>query len=343
MNTIQNSIAQLVEGQNLSATQMRATMMQIMTGQASDAQIGGFLVALRMKGETSEEISAGALVMRELAKGVSLDLPHMVDIVGTGGDGLKTFNISTCCCFVAAAAGAVVAKHGNRSVSSTCGSADLLEAAGVNLNLNSEQVAQCVRQIGLGFMFAPQHHNAMKYAIGPRREMAIRTIFNLLGPLTNPAGVRNQLLGVYDQKWLQPLTLALRQLGSDHVMVVHSADGLDEISIADETLVCELVDGRIANYRIQPEQFQLQRAPLEEICVSSVQESLQMVQAVLDNQPGAARDIVLLNAGAAIFCAGISQSLEQGICIARQVLADGLAKQKLQQLVQLSQQLAHQD
>ncbi len=336
---IQTAIAQIVEGKDLDATQMREVMMQIMTGGATDAQIGGFLIALRMKGETEAEIIGGAQVMRELATGVRVNQTQAVDIVGTGGDGLKTFNISTCACFVTAAADIVVAKHGNRSVSSSSGSADLLEAAGVNLNLNQQQVAECIDSIGLGFMFAPLHHSAMKHAIGPRKEMAVRTIFNLLGPLTNPAGVKNQLLGVFDHKWLQPLASALNQLGSEHVMVVHSEDGLDEISIAAQTQVCELKDGRIECYSITPEQFNLQRGKLEDIIVDSPQQSLQMVQSVLDNEGSSARDIVLLNAGAAIYCGGGSQSLEQGICIAKQVLADGLARQKLHELIAFTQQL----
>jgi len=222
---IKTAIAQVIDGKDLSKTDMQAVMNQIMTGNATAAQIGGFLVGLRMKGETVDEITAAATVMRELATAVEVTGEHIIDIVGTGGDGLQTFNISTTCCFVVAAAGGIVAKHGNRSVSSTSGSADLLEAAGVNLNLTNTQVAECIEQIGVGFMFAPLHHNAMKHAIGPRKEMAIRTIFNVLGPLTNPAGAPNQLLGVFSEQLLEPLAEVLKNLGGHHVMVVHSDDG----------------------------------------------------------------------------------------------------------------------
>ncbi|MFK5986287.1 MAG: anthranilate phosphoribosyltransferase [Pseudomonadota bacterium] len=333
---LKSAVALLVEGKNLEQQQMRDVMQQIMTGKATDAQIGALLVALRMKGETVDEITAAAGVMRELVTAVEISGKNIVDIVGTGGDGLKTFNISTTCCFVVAAAGATVAKHGNRSVSSTSGSADLLEAAGVNLNLSHQQVGQCIDKIQLGFMFAPLHHSAMKYTIGPRKELSIRTIFNLLGPLTNPAGVSNQLLGVFSAEWLEPLALALKNLGSNHVMVVHSDDGLDEISISATTQVCELKQGKIQRYQINPQQFGLNSSPLDELIVNSAEQSLDMVKSVLDNQPGAARDIVSLNSGAAIYCAGISDSLEQGIEKAQQIIADGLAKQKLQQLIEIS-------
>jgi len=333
---LKSAIAQVVEGNSLAQQQMRDVMTQIMTGKASDAQIGALLVALRMKGETVDEISAAASVMRELVTGVEVKGDHVVDIVGTGGDGLKTFNISTTCCFVAAAAGARVAKHGNRSVSSSSGSADLLEAAGVNLNLTHQHVGECIDKINLGFMFAPLHHNAMKHAIGPRKEMAIRTIFNLLGPLTNPAGANNQLLGVFSSSWLEPIAQSLKNLGSHHVMVVHSNDGLDEISISAPTQVCELKQGEILRYQIEPEQFGLQRAAMDELIVDSAEESLQMVNAVLENQPGAARDIVILNSGAAIYCAGLADDLATGVEKAEQVISKGLAKLKLHELIDIS-------
>ena len=333
---LKSAIAQLVEGKNLQQQQMRDVMNQIMTGKASDAQIGAVLVALRMKGETVDEISAAASVMRELVTGVEVKGDHVVDIVGTGGDGLKTFNISTTSCFVVAAAGARVAKHGNRSVSSSSGSADLLEAAGVNLNLTHQHVSECIERINLGFMFAPLHHNAMKHAIGPRKDLAIRSIFNLLGPLTNPAGANNQLLGVFSSNWLDPIAQSLKNLGSNHAMVVHSNDGLDEMSISAPTQVCELKEGEILRYQIEPEQFGLQRAALDDLIVNSVEESLQMVNKVLDNQPGAARDIVILNSGAAIYCAGLADNLTDGIQQAEQVLSKGLAKLKLQELIEIS-------
>ena len=244
------AIAAVIDHRDLNSRDMEEVMRLIMTGQATPAQIGGFLVGLRMKGETVEEIAAAARVMRELATHVHISGPHLVDTCGTGGDGASTFNISTASAIVTAAAGARVAKHGNRSISSSSGSADVLEAAGVRLDLDPEQVAACVDRVGVGFLFAPQHHSAMKYAIGPRREMRVRTLFNLLGPLTNPAGAPNQVLGVFSPLWVEPLARVLKQLGSEHVLVVHAEDGLDEISIAGPTRIAELKDGEITVYSI---------------------------------------------------------------------------------------------
>ncbi|MES9993480.1 MAG: anthranilate phosphoribosyltransferase, partial [Candidatus Thiodiazotropha sp.] len=315
-----------------------AVMRNIMTGNATPAQIGGFLVGLRMKEETVSEIAAAASVMRELASGVSIsDLDHTVDIVGTGGDASGTFNVSTACMFVAAAAGCHVAKHGNRSVSSKSGSADALEAAGIRLDLSPQQVEQCVREVGVGFMFAPGHHSAMKHAIGPRKEMGVRTIFNVLGPLTNPAGVPNQLLGVFDSELLEPLAEVLQRLGSRHVMVVHSRDGLDEISIGDVTDVAELKDGQVRRFTLQPEQFGLQRSSLDAIRVDDADASLSMIRGVLEDNPGPARDIVVFNAGAAIYTAGLAESLEQGVERADQAVASGEARNRLDRLVVLTQ------
>ncbi|MFC1325834.1 MAG: anthranilate phosphoribosyltransferase [gamma proteobacterium symbiont of Ctena orbiculata] len=309
-----------------------------MTGNATPAQIGGFLVGLRMKEETVSEIAAAASVMRELASGVSIsDLDNTVDIVGTGGDASGTFNVSTACMFVAAAAGCHVAKHGNRSVSSKSGSADALEAAGVRLDLSPQQVEQCVREVGVGFMFAPGHHSAMKHAIGPRKEMGVRTIFNVLGPLTNPAGVPNQLLGVFDSELLEPLAEVLQRLGSRHVMVVHSRDGLDEISIGDVTDVAELKDGRIRRFTLQPEQFGLQRSSLDGIRVDDAAASLGMIRGVLEDNPGPARDIVVFNAGAAIYTAGQAESLDEGVEKADHAIASGEARNRLDRLVVLTQ------
>ena len=323
---------------DLSAEQMTDVMKCIMTGGASEAQIGGFLIGLRMKGETVTEIAAAASVMRELSAGVDIgDLPNAVDIVGTGGDASGTFNISTASMFVAAAAGCHVAKHGNRSVSSKSGSADVLEAAGIRLGLKPAQVAQCVREVGVGFMFAPAHHSAMKHAIGPRREMAARTIFNILGPLTNPAGVPNQVLGVFDDELLDPLANVLQRLGSRHVMVVHSRDGLDEISIGDKTEVAELKDGRVRRFSIHPEEFGMTRAPLELIKVDSAEQSLGVMRSVLEDTPGPARDIVQLNAGAAIYTAGLADSLAQGVAQAGRAIASGEARNRLDRLVILTQ------
>ncbi len=332
------AINQVIERHDLSAEQMTEVIQCIMTGGASDAQIGGFLVGLRMKGESVTEIAAAAAVMRELSAGVDIGgLPHSVDIVGTGGDSSGTFNISTASMFVAAAAGCHVAKHGNRSVSSKSGSADVLEAAGIRLGLKPAQVAQCVREVGVGFMFAPAHHGAMKYAIGPRREMAVRTIFNILGPLTNPAGVPNQLLGVFNDKLLDPLANVLQRLGSRHVMVVHSRDGLDEISIGDKTEVAELKEGRVRRFSIQPEEFDMPRAPIDRIKADGAEQSLDILRSVLEDKPGPARDIVQLNAGAAIYTAGVTDTLAQGVEKAGQAIASGEARNRLDRLVILTQ------
>ncbi|EIJ41608.1 anthranilate phosphoribosyltransferase [Beggiatoa alba B18LD] len=333
---IKTALKAIIEKQDLSREEMLSVMTEIMTGQATPAQIGGFLIGLRMKGETVEEITAATQVMRDLAIPVKVDVPNLVDIVGTGGDGQSTFNISTTSAFVVAAAGAHVAKHGNRSVSSRSGSADILEALGVKLDLTPEQIADCVEKIGVGFMFAPQHHTAMKHAIVPRREMAVRTIFNLLGPMTNPAKAPNQLLGVYSRDWLEPVAEVLKRLGSRHVLVVHSADGLDEISVAAPTYVAELKDGNIRSYTIEPELFGIQTAPLSTIQVNSVAESLTLVNRVLDNQTSPARDVVLLNAGATLYVSGMASDIMQGIAKAREVLANGSAKQKLAMLIQHS-------
>jgi anthranilate phosphoribosyltransferase len=335
---MQQAIAAVIDRQDLSADDMTAVMRAIMTGGATPAQIGGFLVGLRMKGETVTEIAAAASVMRELATGVDIGgLDHAVDIVGTGGDASGTFNVSTASMFVAAAAGCHVAKHGNRSVSSKSGSADALESAGLRLDLTSEQVAQCVREVGVGFMFAPGHHSAMKHAIGPRKEMAVRTVFNVLGPLTNPAGVPNQLLGVFSDELLGPLAEVLRELGSRHVMVVHSRDGLDEISIGDATEVAELKNGTVQRYSIAPEDFGVERSSLAEIKAADPQDSVKTILSVLDNQAGAARDIVMLNAGAAIYVAGLADSLQEGVEKADQAIASGEARKRLDRLVVLTQ------
>lgn len=332
--TLQQAIQNVLEKQDLSAEQMTAVMKRIMTGQATPAQIGGFLIGLRMKGETVDEITSAAAVMRSLATPVDIKADHLVDIVGTGGDGSSTFNISTASCFVVAAAGGYVAKHGNRSVSSKSGAADVLEAAGVDLSVPPATVKACVEELGVGFMFAPMHHSAMKYAIGPRKEMAVRTIFNLLGPLTNPAATPNQLLGVYSREWVRPLAEVLNKLGSDHVMVVHAADGLDEISIAASTFVAELKHGIVREYRITPEEFGLERQSLDNVRVNNATESLAMLQGVLANKTGTARDIVALNAGAAIYVAGLADSHQAGVIKALEVIASGTASEKLTALVE---------
>lgn len=333
---IATAIANVVELRDLSAGDMEAVMRSIMTGQATPAQIGGFLVGLRMKGETVDEIAAAAKVMRELATRVDVGGRHLVDTCGTGGDGASTFNISTASAIVTAAAGGRVAKHGNRSVSSRSGSADVLEAAGVKLDLTPAQVATCIDQVGVGFLFAPQHHSAMKHAIGPRKEMRVRTLFNLLGPLTNPAGAPNQVLGVFSLEWVEPLAQVLKQLGSEHVLVVHAEDGLDEISIAAPTRIAELNKGDISVYTVTPEDFGLQRADLSAIAVENAAQSLAMIEAVFAGQPGPARDIVRLNAGAAIYAAGLAPSLADGVALAADVISSGKARQTYQSLIDVS-------
>ena len=326
---IKSALKAVTENRDLTMAEMSSVMRSIMTGETTPAQIGGFLIGLRMKGETVEEIAAAAQIMRELVTPVSVEGQHIVDIVGTGGDGMKTFNISTTSALVVAAAGGKVAKHGNRSVSSQSGSADVLEALGVNINLTPSQVTECVNKIGIGFMFAPLHHSAMKHAIGPRREMGVRTVFNLLGPLTNPAGAPNQLLGVFSQNWVEPIAQVLKRLGSEHVLVVHSQDGLDEISIAAPTEIAELHHGTITTYTITPEEFGINRTDLNTIQVNSVDESVTMVRAVLDNEEVPARDIIVLNAGAAIYAAGLTDTLPNGIKQAQAILKAGAAREKL--------------
>lgn len=336
--SLPQAIKKLTQHQDLTADEMAGVMQQIMTGQATDAQIAGFLIGLSMKGESIDEIAAAAAVMRELATPVTISGEHIVDTCGTGGDGASTFNVSTASAFVVAAAGAKVAKHGNRSISSTSGSADVLETAGVNINLSAEQVAHCIDSTGVGFMFAQKHHGAMKHAIGPRREMGVRTIFNLLGPLTNPARAGHQVLGVFDEKWVVPMAHVLQKLGSKHVLIVHAADGLDEISIGADTHIAELKDNAIINYTIKPEDFGLERAAVGQLAVSNAEESLSIIKGIFAGQIGPARDIVVMNAGAAIYAADLAHSLAQGIAMAQQLIDSGAAEQKLEALIQTSQQ-----
>ena len=333
-------LTQLIDRRDLAHEDMLDLMGQIMGGQLTSAQIAAALVGLRVKGESISEIAAAAEVMRELSTKVTVqDNGHLIDTCGTGGDGAQTFNISTASAIVAAAAGAKVAKHGGRSVSSKCGSADILEKLGVNVNLTPHQVAHCVENIGVGFMFAPNHHSAMKHAAPVRKELGVRTLFNLLGPLTNPAGAQNQVMGVFDRDLTGKLARVLQQLGSKHVLVVHGADGMDEISISTTTFVAELKDGVIREYSVTPEQFGIKPAALNAIQVADAEEAKVMLLSVLDNQPGAARDIVLLNAGAAIYVAGLSDTLEHGVKKATEIIASGAAKNKLQQLIQVSNEI----
>jgi len=331
------TLTRLIDRHDLPFTEMRELMENIMGGQLSPAQIAGVLIALRTKGESVTEIAAAASVMRELSTKVNAKHSgHLIDTCGTGGDGAQTFNISTASAFVAAAAGAHVAKHGGRSVSSTCGSADVLEKLGVNVSLTADQVAQCIDQIGVGFMFAPNHHSAMKHAAPVRRELGVRTMFNLLGPLTNPAGAQNQVIGVFHQSLTSKLAQVLGELGSRHVMVVHGADGMDEISISDGTYIAELKDGVIKEYTVHPDLFNLTSASADLLRVANIDEASEKLLGVLNNETGAPRDIVQLNAGAAIYVSGLASTLEDGVAIADETIASGSAKKKLDQLISLS-------
>ena len=327
---ISEAIKAVISRQNLNESEMHDVMNSIMTGQTTDAQIGAFLVGLSMKGETIEEITASAKVMRALATSVELNSnDYLVDTCGTGGDGLGLFNISTASAFVVAAAGGKVAKHGNRSISSKSGSADVLEAAGINLNISPKLISQCIEKIGLGFMFAPAHHSAMKHAIGPRKELAVRTIFNVLGPLTNPAKAPNQIMGVYDKSLVEPIANVLKGLNSRHVMVVHSEDGLDEFSIANMTYVAELKDSNISTYTVHPGDFGLEEGNLDSIKAENAEQSLALINEAFSGKKGVARDIIALNAGAAIYVSGLVSSFDEGVTQANQILSDGSAQDKL--------------
>ena len=334
---IKEALNRVVNNLDLSTAEMQDVMREIMTGQCTDAQSGAFLMGMRMKSETIDEIVGAATVMRELASPVSIDAERLVDTCGTGGDGVNVFNVSTAAAFVVAAAGGRVAKHGNRAVSGKSGSADLLEAAGVYLNLKSDQVARCVESVGVGFMFAPAHHGAMKHAIGPRRELGLRTVFNMLGPMTNPAGVKHQVIGVFSQALCRPMAEVLQRLGSQHVLVVHAQDGLDEISLAAPTHVAALKDGVISEYRIQPEDFGIRSQTLIGLTVEGAQDSLALIRDALgkrktDNGQKAA-DMIVLNAGAALYAADIATSLKEGVQLAQDALHTGLAWEKLDELV----------
>ena len=332
-------LGQLLERHDLTQEAMLGVMRQVMGGELTQAQISAFLIALRAKGETVDEIAAAAMVMRELSTKVDIqDRSHLIDTCGTGGDGIQTFNVSTVSAFVAAAAGAKVAKHGGRSVSSTCGSADVLEALGVNVNQTPQQVAASVNGIGIGFMFAPNHHSAMKHAAPVRRELGVRTLFNLLGPMTNPANARRQVMGVFDQSLTAKLAKVLQQLGSEHVLVVHGADGMDEISFTGDTFVAELKNGQVKEYRINPAQLGLALHALQDIQIQNAEESKAMILAVLNGKPGAARDIVLMNAGAAIYVSGLVDTMQAGVDKAAAVIDSGAALEKLHQLISYSNQ-----
>lgn len=336
---IQIALDLLGDEKELPTGGMSAVMNQIMDGEATPAQIGGLLMALKLNGETVEQITEAAKVMRERAIKVDVNKAHLIDTCGTGGDGIGIFNVSTAGAFIAAAAGARVAKHGNRSVSSSTGSADVLEAAGFNLSLDAEQVAACIEKFNIGFLFAPAHHGATKYAVAPRKELAVRTMFNLLGPLTNPAETPYQVMGIFDRKWVKTAASVLKELGAAHVMVVHSADGMDEISLAAPTHVAELKNGTITEYDIEPEQFAINTQSVNSLVVENAAQSLSLIQQALTGQTGPAADILALNAGAAIYVAGKAEDIQSGVKKAQQIMRDGSAWQLMQDLSQYTQSL----
>jgi anthranilate phosphoribosyltransferase len=338
---IQTALASIAEQQNLSTEEMAEVMRQIMSGNTTDVQIGAFLLGMRIKGETIDEIVGGVQVLREFASGVDVSGPNLVDIVGTGGDGANLFNVSTAACFVVAAAGGRVAKHGNRSVSSSSGSADVLEAAGVRLDISPAQVTQCVNELGVGFMFALMHHSAMRHVTLARNELGLRTLFNILGPMSNPAGLKCQLIGVYDRSLCRPVAEVLNRLGSEHVMVVNSDDGLDEISLAADTHVAELKNGVVKEYSLSPEQLGFERGSLEDLAVDGVDASLQLISAALaggekDDRAQRAAQVIALNAGAALYVSGVSDSILDGVSRANEILASGAGLEKMQQLVDMT-------
>jgi len=338
---LQEAIASVVDGNSLSRENMSQVMRVVMSGEATDAQIGGLLVALRIKGESVEEVTGAAQVMRELATPVDVSGDYLVDLVGTGGDGANLFNVSTASSFVAAAAGAQVAKHGNRGVSSSSGSSDVLEHLGMPLDLSPAQVARAIEDIGVGFMFAPAHHSAMRHAIGPRKELAMRTIFNILGPLTNPAGVKRQVIGVFSADLCQPMASVLQALGAEHALIVHSDDGLDEISIAASTQVAELRNDKISLYSINPQDFDIPAQDLQGLSVGGAADSAQLIQRALrggdDEASTKAANMLALNGGATIYVSGVAHSLASGIEMAEDVIASGQAAQKLQSFLEFTQ------
>jgi len=333
---IKQAISNIVDRIDLSREEMTAVMQQIMTGGATPIQIGGFLAGLRTKGETVDEIVAAATVMRALATRIDVAPDNLVDTCGTGGDSSSTFNVSTAAAFVVAAAGGRVAKHGNRSMSSKSGSADVLEALGIQLDIPPERVADCIAALNVGFLFAPAYHAAARYATAPRKELGTRTLFNLLGPLTNPANAPHQLLGVFAARWVEPMAKVLRKLGSKHVLVVHSEDGLDEFSISAPTHVAELHEGQVKTWVFKPESVGIERQSLDSVRVNSPEESAALIRAVFAGQPGSAADIVALNAGAALYAADVTTSIAEGLEMARQVLADGSAAVKVKALAELT-------
>ena len=339
--TPQDALTRVIEHREIFPDEMTSLMRQIMQGEVSPLMSAAILTGLRVKKETVGEIAAAAQVMRELSTKIEVaDNSNFVDIVGTGGDGAHTFNISTAAMFVAAAAGAKVAKHGNRSVSSSSGSADVLEALGANIQLTPAQVGECLAQTGIGFMFAPNHHSAMKNVAPVRREMGVRTIFNILGPLTNPAGAPNTLLGVFHPDLVGILVRVMERLGAKHVLVVYGKDGMDEISLGATTMVGELKDGKVREYEIHPDDFDLQMSSNRSLRVADAKESKEMVYAALANEAGTAREIVILNAGTALYAANVADTIQHGIALAREAIASGAARAKLDEFVRCTQGFA---
>ena len=338
-DVISEALQRLSAGRDLEETEARAVLLEIMGGRAGEAQTAAFLSALRVKGETAEEIVGMARAMSELAEKVEVDADVILDTCGTGGDGAHTFNISTASAFVVATAGGKVAKHGGRSVSSSSGAADVLEALGANIMLKPEQVGECIKSVGFGFMFAPNHHPAMKNVAPVRREMGIRTLFNILGPLTNPAGAPNTLMGVFHADLVGIQVRVMQRLGADHVMVVHGKDGMDEVSLGAATLVGELKDGEVREYEIHPEDFGLAMVSNRSLRVANSAESREMLLEALTNKPGTPREIVTLNAGTALYVANVVDSIGAGITLARETIASGAARAKVDEFVKFTQQL----
>ena len=335
---IQSAISQVSARRNLTREDMSEIILEILEGKVTDAQIGAFLIALSMKGETVDEVLGAVGVMRDLSTKVEIDEPNLIDTCGTGGTGIGIFNVSTTSALVASSCGAKIAKHGNRSATRKSGSADLLEQAGVSLSLTPEQVASCIQEIGLGFMFAQAHHSAMRHVVGPRKEIGQKSIFNVLGPLTNPASAKRQVLGVYDKKWMTPIAEVLDELGSEHLLIVHSRDGLDEISLASPTYVTEMRDGKISEYEVSPEDFNFETDTLEGLQVNSPHESLDLAKLALQGEHKKASSMICMTAGAALYVSDIANSLESGVELAKRSVENGEGLKKLNQLVEFTSQ-----
>ena len=333
---IQEGIKQVTSNQDLEQNEMFAITTQILEGSATDAQIGAFIIALSMKGETVDEVLGAVNAMRQLSAKVTVAIPNLIDTCGTGGTGIGIFNVSTTSAFVASYCGAKVAKHGNRTATRKSGSADLLEQAGVSLSLQPDEIAKCIEEVGIGFMFAPAHHSAMKHVVGPRKEIGQKSIFNVLGPLTNPASARRQLMGVYDKKWMLPIAEVLKQLGSEHLFIVHSQDGLDEISIASPTSVVEMKQGTISEFQISPEDFGFKTSSLDGLEVSSPKQSLEIAKLALRGEHEEASAMVAMTAGAALYISDIADSLDSGVELAKDCIKEGGGISKLNELIDFS-------